>query len=101
MNHAEEATKVAKDVRFSVLGRGIADSARAGDVVTLRRCVAEVTMLRQQEQDSADKQTRFAALARLIGDATRSGNDAKGYIESLKELRAIEIGPRPEPVLPS
>jgi len=91
MNHAEEATKIAKDVRFAVLGRGIADVARSGG--SFRQLVAEAALLRQQEQDSANKQTRFAAIARQIGDAARGGHEIDALVEMLKELRAMELGP--------
>jgi hypothetical protein len=91
MNNAEEATKIAKDVRFAVLGRAIADVSRAGG--SYRQHVAEATLLRQQEQDSADKQTRFAALTRQIGDAARNGHDITPMVEMLTELRSVELGP--------
>ncbi len=91
MINIEESTKIAKDTKFSVLGRAIADGARAGQDVT--RHIAEAELLRRQEQESADKNTRFAALARQIGDATRTGRDAGELVVKLMELRAIELGP--------
>jgi hypothetical protein len=94
MNNAEEATKIAKDVRFAVLGRGIADVAMHGG--SFRQLVAEAAMLRQQEQDSANKQTRFAAIARQIGDAARNGHNITPMVEMLTELRAMELGPPKE-----
>ena len=91
MNHLEESTKFAKDTRFAILGRAIADRATRGQDATA--LIAEATILRRQEQDSADRQTQFAALARQIGDAARNGQDTAPHVARLMELRASEVGP--------
>ncbi len=91
MNHAEEATKIARETRFAVLGRAIADALRAGDPA--QALIDEATLRRRQEQDSAAKEQRFAALARQIGDANRNGKDLGPLLARAAALRAAELGP--------
>ncbi len=73
MSKLEGANKIADDVHFAVIGRAIADAARRGE--SFEGLANEALLLRQHEQDSADRQVQFARLARQIGDARRSGRD--------------------------
>lgn len=78
---------------FTTKGRELADAtARGQDTAHL---VQQLTAMRQQEQDSADKATQFAALARLVGDANRSGRDTRPLLMRLMELRRRELTPAP------
>jgi hypothetical protein len=91
MNNLEESTKIAKDVRFALLGRAIADRTAQGLDTSQER--KEATILRRQEQDSARKATQFAALARQVGDAERNGKDIAELVAALIALRRTEVGP--------
>jgi hypothetical protein len=88
MNHAEEATKIARDVKFTVLGRALADRVAEGE--NADALIAQAVILRRIEQDSADKATRFAGLARQVGDAARNGKETQPILDKLVELRRIE-----------
>jgi hypothetical protein len=92
MNNAEEATKLSKDVKFTTLGRSLADAARSG--TSTAELVAQAAILRRIEQDSADKATRFAGLARQVGDAARNGKDIDAHLQALVDLRSTETGAR-------
>jgi hypothetical protein len=93
MNNAEEATKIAKDVHFAVLGRAIADAANSG--APLHQLLQEAQILRRREQDGATRQTNFAALTRQIGDAARNGKDTAPHIAAIVALRRAELGYKP------
>jgi hypothetical protein len=86
----EETTKLSKDLRFTILGRAIADAVRTGKNPSA--LVEEARLIRHQEQNAADKNTRFAALTRQVGDAAWSGQDLNDLLERLRSLRQIEIG---------
>ena len=90
MNNAEEATKIAREVKFATIGRAIADYTRNGDDV--ERLVNEAATLRHIEQEQADKTTRFAGLTRQVGDAVRGGAQLAPLLLQLSELRTKEIG---------
>ena len=91
MNNAEEATKIARETKFAVLGRAIADSAANGQ--DPQRLIDQARILRAIEQRNADRQTLFAGLARQIGDAAGVGRDTEPLVERLRELRRRERGP--------
>lgn len=90
MNNIEESIKLAKETRWAVLGRTLADAASQGKPVTAH--IAEAELLRRQEQDSADRETQFAALARQVGDAVRKGKDTQPLVAQLVALRRRELG---------
>ncbi len=90
MNNAEESTKIAKETRFAVLGRAIADNATAGE--SNARLILEAQILRRKEQDGWTRMTSFAALTRQLGDAARSGKDLSPILVALVALRASELG---------
>lgn len=90
-SHAEEATKIAKETKFAVLGRAIADAHATG--AETKRLITQAMELRYIEQQQTDKQIAFAALTRQIGDAARNGKDLAALLDRIVELRRHEIGP--------
>ncbi len=93
MNNIEESIKIAKDVKFAVLGRAIADSASSPQ--GLAPLLREVTLLRRQEHEVTDKEVAFAGIARQIGDANRNGKDLAQLIARIVQLRRLEVTGRP------
>lgn len=93
MNYNEEATKTARDVKFGVVARALADVAAAGG--DTKSLIAQLRTMRLAEQMSQPRFGRFAALARQIGDAARNGNKAHELelVHNLIQLRREEIGP--------
>ena len=90
MKHLEESTKIAKDVKFAVLARSLADAARQGQSTSQHR--AELARLRVSEREVTDKTTDFAALGRQIGDAQAMDRDVSELVGRLIELRGKELG---------
>ncbi len=90
MNHAEEATKIAKNTRFAVIGRAIADAQLRG--APCMPMVQEAAILRAAEQSGASREVRFAGLTRQLGDAHRAGTDTGPLLKQLAELRRAELG---------
>jgi hypothetical protein len=91
MNNIEESIKLAKETKFAVLGRALADGIKRGENTSAIR--QELQVIRLQEQESTSVETRFAALARQVGDADRNGKDASKLIAALVVLRRRELGP--------
>ena len=90
MNNLEESTKLSREARWATIGRAIADGKER------EHWMLEASLLRRQEQQSADHQTQFSALARQIGDAVWSGRDTEELEAELVALRRGEVGPAAE-----
>ena len=90
-SHAEEATKIANETKFAVLGRAIADAHATG--AETKRLISEAMTLRYIEQQQTDKEIAFAGITRQIGDAARNGKDTRALLERIVSLRRAELGP--------
>jgi hypothetical protein len=90
MNNIEEVTKIGKETRFAVLGREAADRHRAGKDVS--PILAELAILRHQEQQVTDREIAIAGLARQLGDAQGKGRDTVDLLDRIAALRERELG---------
>lgn len=92
---AAERYKIAKETRWAVLGRTIADAASHGQTTT--HLVREAQIMRAAEQATSDRNIQFAALVRQIGDAASVGRDVAPLVAQLIALRRHELRPAPAP----
>lgn len=95
MNNLEEQTKIAKETRWAVLVRTLADNEAAGKSSAIQR--RELAMLRRLEQESGNHLTSLAAIGRQIGDAINADRDTSALVAAAVDLRRRELtGKRPK-----
>jgi glucose-6-phosphate-specific signal transduction histidine kinase len=90
MTKLDDAVKTGEDVRFTALGRELADRVVRG--IGAQSIVDELQLLRRLEQDRGSKAEKIAALARQIGDAARNSKPLETLVARLVELRRMELG---------